>query len=482
MKTTQRNVLFNGEEMYDQSHRAGKVLEHVLDKDAESQEAQEEVDIAVERSARPIIDQTTNRTASRILFVTSDISVLTSESELQNEYISLSGYFDEVHVLVLVNRKGKNDSIRCSDRTWVYSVYDTHWWRIPFSARKVASERLVFNENIRPDVVVGADPYEAGLSALKIAQTFNRPLQIHVPDDFTQSAFLDLNAHNVWRRRIAKYVLKRTKSVRAKTYAVKEMLHKNFKRIIDLEVLPKFYNFSGYLSAQPSFDLHDTYKDYVFIILTFGPLTADSYLHDVFASLHQTLHNPRIGLIVIGDGPAKDLFKEKVAILGIEQNVIFKSSTDDLISHYKTADVLVEVGTTRESEEHIMRSAAAGLPIIAVETELRNDLFKDGHSAFLCAKEEVQCIGQRLTKFLNSPALRKQFARQGEQITRDRLIENPESYYRAYRDTIEVILSTDVQIKDEMPINAKRSVVQAEESRTEPILNDGLNYPTQQVP
>lgn len=472
-------VIFKGDEIYDQSRRAERVLDYVLREGPEGEISDtrrtKQVDVNVERKARPVIDIDTGRTASRVLFVTSDQSILSSGSAAQNGYAALSEYFDEVHVLVLVNRKGTNGSVRCADRTWIYSVHNKYWWLLPFSARDAAEEVLVFSGSVRPDIVVGADPYEAGLAAYFIAGAFARPLQIEVREDFTQSAFLRLKPENTWRRRIAKYVLRRTKSVRAETHALKEMLAKQFNGILDLAVLPKYHNFSGYLSAAPSFDIHDRYKDFTFIVLAFGVLSADSNLHTTFAALNRVLHNPHIGLVVIGEGPAKNLFEKKVRILGVERSVVFLSKVDDLISYMKTADLLIETNHEKGSEEHVMRAAAAGLPIVAVETDLRMDLFKDGISAFLCPKDDIECLSQKFSKFLNNPALRKQFARNGIQVAKDRLIEDPDSFYRAYRDSIEVILETQVPAESEEQNDID---AQSPTDETRKISEDGMSYPT----
>lgn len=467
-------VLFEGEELYDQSRRAETVLNHVLSGALEELEKPKtrdsEVPVASEIRSAPIINQVrSDRATSRVVFVTSDPGLLTSGSAQQNEYVELASVFDEVHVLVLVNRKGKDTNVRIGSKTWIYSVHSSYWLGLPFFAKNTAYDMLVFNESFRPDIVVGTDPYEAGLAALFIAKEFARPVQVYVSEDFTAPSFSS-KPHNNWRRRIAKYVLRRVKSVRVKTGSLQDFIKKEFKNVADLEVLPKFYNFSGYLKATPAFNIHDTYKDFVFIMLAFGPLVANSNLHDTFTALYRTLKNPRIGLIVIGSGPAKKLFEDKVKLLGIERSVVFLNSVEDPVSYMKTADALIETATDKDSEEHIMRAAAAGLPIIAVETDLRKDLFKDGQSAFLCPPGDSICISQKLTKFINGDAFRKIFSQTGEQIAKDRLIEDPASYYRAVRDSIEVILEKSAP--EEIP-QSETEVKPDTVSKAE----DGLIYP-----
>lgn len=438
--TISDKVELTEDDLYDQSRRAQRVLDYVLYGDAKNDDTSG-VDVRAARSAPPVAARDSGREASRVLFVTRDEAALSANSAVQREYAELTGYFDEVHVFVLIPRKGEGKTVRVTDRMWVYPVRSGYWWTLPFAAKRHAAEALVFHGSVRPDVIVGTDPYEAGLAALLIGRACDRPVQIHVPEDFTDDAFRKRDPDNGWRRRIARYVLKRVTSVRAKTEAIKTMLQQRFKKIGDIEVLPRFYNFTGYRDAVPAFDVHDKFRDFVFVALTFGELTADSRIHDVFAALNRVLHNPRIGLVVVGDGPAEAIFKEKVKLLGIERNVVFLKTAEDPVSLVKTADLLIETGTSVESEEYVMRAAAAGLPMLAVETALRKDLFRDGHSAFLCPPGDVPCLSQKFTKFLNSPALRKQFSLEGAAVARDRLIEDPAAYYRAFGDSIEVVVS-----------------------------------------
>ena len=210
-------------------------------------------------------------------------------------------------------------------------------------------------------------------AAYYIARNFERPVQIHAPEDFLSPLFVQRDPHNKWKKRIAKYVLRRVQSVRTNTDALKETLAKKYKKVVDIDTLPKFYNFKGLREAVPALNIHDKYKDFAFIMLAFGPLTADSHLHDTFTALHGTLMNKKIGLVVVGEGPAKNLFEEKVELLSIKESVVFISQLGDLVSYMKTADALIHTDVSEDSEQYVLKAAAAGLPIVTYETELRKD-------------------------------------------------------------------------------------------------------------
>ncbi|MEX0913196.1 MAG: glycosyltransferase [Candidatus Paceibacterota bacterium] len=440
-------ITFSEEEMLDPSKRAEVVLDHILSTEAgvESQSAAPEEMVTVKEAihARPVLDHSTGRNLARVLFVTTDESVLIPDSFKRREYTELAKNFDEVHVFCLIARGGEDGFERAGTNLWFYQIRSTNWWQLPWKAKTAAREALVWNNIIRPDLVVAIDPFEAGLAGYLIAKSLKRSFQLHLYTDPFSEEYLKSAADNNWRLRIARYILKRVKSMRVSTSNLQQIIKKKYKKIKDIAVLPRFYNFTSLLEAAPVFDLHERHPDFVFIILAFGPLTADSYLHDLFSSLHRLLRNPRIGLVVVGDGPGRGLFEEKVKLLGIERSVVFQKEAEDIASYLKTADLLVEVSVAEDGEVRVLQAAAAGLPAVMVATDLRRDLFEDNKSALVCEPGDSTCIYQKTSKFINGTAMRDQLADNAQDIAKQRLHEDPGAHYRALALTIEAVLNTD---------------------------------------
>lgn len=408
-----------------------------------------------ERAAKRILAADSGRSMSRVLFITRQTTYFEPASKDMKTMLSLAAYFDEVHILVLTPGVRKERTERFADNLWVYQVHASFWWQLPWAARSKAHEQLSFTDGFRPDLVVALDPFESGLAAQLIGKKFNRAVQVQVHERFTSTAFKNAAPANTWRVRLARYVIRRSKSVRAGSDKIHALLQTIVRKNTDVRMLPRFYNFAGFKDAKPSFDIHDRYTDFVFIMLTFGELTADSPLHDVFSAVNTLLHNPRVGLVVVGDGPAKKLFTEKVELLGIKKNVVFLGQTDDLVSYLKTADVLLETRESRESEELVLRSAAAGLPLIAYATELRSDLFEDGVSASIVEPGDIHTLEKETKHFLNNQTLRIQYRDAAQQIVTQRISEDETTYYRALRDSIELALVPQKELQAEEQNNTK---------------------------
>lgn len=431
--------------LYDPAKRAEVSLDEIFeDHTAEDiiEESFSRALIEEERRGKRILVPDSDRSMSRILFITKDRTHLDPESMSMRTILSLAALVDEVHIIVFTPFGSREVTKRYSDNVWIYSASAQFWWLLPFAARAKAKEQLSFVDGFRPDVIVGLDPFESGLAALLIGKKYDRPVQIHVRENFTQSSFTKGKKGNRWRKRLAKYVLRRADSIRTETSVLEKIVGKIAPRIDDIHSLPRYHNFKALIDAEPSFDVHEKYQQFVFTILTIGDLRADSHLHDTFSALNDILHNPRIGLIVIGDGPARGLFEKKTEILGIKKNVVFVPQPDDLVSYLKTSDVLVETDTSKESEVRVLMAAAAGLPLIMYETDFRNDMFKDGESASIIESGDVYTLSRNVTAFVNNQALRIQYEEAAQYMVKTRLSEDEGTYYRALRDSIEIVLAS----------------------------------------
>ena len=430
----------------EQSKKARAMLDDVLGAETPEDIIERELattSIEEERSGEQVIEREFGREKSRVLFITKDVSYLERKSSAMLTLETLVPFFDEIHIMVLLPMGGKEDVSRIRSNMWVYRVRARYWWQLPNEALAAAETQLTFSDGFRPDVIVALDPFESGYAALRIAKKFGRPFQIRVTEDFTNERFKNAEKHNKWRARMAKRVLKRADGVRTETVQMSQILESYLPGIRDVRVLPQFHNFKSFLHAEPSFNVHDRYKDFHYIALAFGPLTVDSHLHDTFAAFNLILRNPHIGLVVIGRGPAKKMFEEKASLLGIKRNVVFLSDAPDLVSYLKTADVLVQTDTSRGSEDVVLQAAAAGLPIVMYETDMRADLFDDGESGSLSEKGDVQGIYEGVKSLLNNIALRTRYKDAARHMIETRLVEDKDVYHRALRDSIEVTLNPE---------------------------------------
>lgn len=380
---------------------------------------------------------------TRVLFIGTDPVLMTAHTELRDKLISLTAVFDEVHLMVVSsNSHIQQTTEKIGDRAWLYVVVAPHWWSVVKAVQRVATEQLQFSTGFRPDIVVALDPFIAGYAGQQLAEKYQRPFQLHLLHDYFTDIWKHTERHATWLLLLAHYVLKQTDSVCVTTESLREKIRQQFSHLSDPILLPRFYNIKSILELPGRTSVVKPAKlsHFKFIILYVGTLNHESTLFRVIDAARSVLRSPSIGLVVIGDGPMRRDFEQRAEIFGIKNQVVFEKSTIDVVSYMRAADILMCTDTTPESEEVVIKAAAVGLPILVARTELRSELFIDEATAFLCQPDDTIEFSQKLSKFLNTNAIRIQFSRDARQTVKDRLHEDPAVFKVAYRDAIESAL------------------------------------------
>ncbi|MEY2665231.1 MAG: hypothetical protein RLZZ480_336 [Candidatus Parcubacteria bacterium] len=423
----------------DASVRAASELDYILDREREREEVPR-ISVA-EAVAQPrVIDARLTRTATRVLFISQDTSFLNPEKQSLDGFLNLRDLFEEVHILIL--REGieaKNPVLRVAPNVWLYTASAKFWFMVPRAGVKLVEEQMVFAAGFRPDLIVARDPFESAIVARKVATQYERPVQLHILEDYTSSDFAKRNNHTFLLRLMAKYMIRKFPSVRVASSAMEQMLAKRFT-IPDLSMLPRYNNYEAIMKAPKTIDLKAKYKPFVFIMLYVGKLSHTSTLYRAIDAARFVLKNPRVGLIVLGDGPAKAEFQKRTKLLGIEKQVVFDSRTTDIVPYLKSSNLLLATDTDSDADEVVLKSAAAGLPIIMSRTERREELFEHGVSAYLCEETDVQAFADRISDMLNNYNVRNVLSTKALQAMQGMFHQDAEQYAEAYRTSIEQAL------------------------------------------
>ncbi len=430
----------------DATERAGEALDFILD-DTSSVTAERRASssaISVELKKEKILADEFTRLKSRVLFITNDVGVFTKDTAVAREYADLEEVFDEVHVLV-IGRPGtlpaSPDAVRLSSRVWAYPLAPKFFFSIPFKARAYAADELTFTDGFRPDLVVARDPFESAIAGVFIADTFERLLQVQIHSDewLNEERFLARDKFNKWRLRFMRYALKRTDSIRVATEHLTNVIEPIAPKVKDIAVLPRYFKTRELLSLSRTPE-KKLFKQFIFSMVAVGDLNASSTMFRVLDASRMALQTPTIGLVVIGEGPLIDQFRQRTVLLNISNQVVFLGKVNDYTEHLRSADLLIVTDTDAASDELVVKAAALGVPMVMARTQLREDLFVDGRDAYLCEPEATLEFTDKIRKFLNANALRLQFSENSREVVRTRIEEDPRMYRLAYRDTIEHML------------------------------------------
>ena len=438
----------NTDSFDDISERAQTTLDYIISGKEEKQVAfkADQTPVSQALHGEQVVHYESNRTRSRVLFISSDPEGLKESSWLQKHINNISSVFEEVHVVVLKHgRKHEYPTKRIGENIWIYSVNFGSVWFLSQTIERFAESQLQFSEGFRPDVIVALDPFYAGKTALYLAKLYDRPLQVHVLKDFLTPSFAEESKENKSKVSIAKGVLKKVKSVRTNSSLLYDKLGKSFSKIEDIGMLPRHFDADKLIKTKRSSVLKQKYPQYVFIMLAAEVLDQDNTIFRTLDAARSMLFSPRIGLVIMGDGPMRAELEKRTEILGIKEQVIFEPNPNNLNDYMLSADMFISNDISPVGDEYVIQAAAAGLPIVMARTPLRDDLFVDGESGLLCDPDDTIGFSQKMNSILNTNAFRLQFATNARLIIKDRLHTDPEMYKVAYRDSIEVVFGNEDQ-------------------------------------
>jgi glycosyltransferase involved in cell wall biosynthesis len=435
----------------DASSHASSELEYIIQgKKTVSEPTVRTVSAQQAMTGNRVFKSLSQRDVTRVLFVSRDTDIINPTLAKLDGYIHLSKLFDEVHILIL--RQGiapKNPVLRAAENVWIYTASAKFWWATPAAGIRMVEEQLKFADGFRPDLIVARDPFESAFVVHKLGKKNNCVTQLHILEDYTNGDFVKRNQHNYWRRFLPRFTVPWFLSVRTLTNTVQTMLQKKFV-IPDIDTLPRYQNYMALIDTKATINLKEKYKPYVFMMLYVGKLGHESTLYRALDAARFALRNPRVGMIVLGDGPARREFEKRAKILGIEQQVVFEPKLSDIVPYLKSANLMIVTDTDSDSEDLVLKGSAAGIPMVIARTEKREDIFSHGESAFLCDATSVQAFSNSISDLLNNFDKRKQFSTNGQDIIRTLFHNDEKKYQEAYRASIEqaFFIESDEEVEE----------------------------------
>lgn len=123
------------------------------------------------------------------------------------------------------------------------------------------------------------------------------------------------------------------------------------------------------------------------------------------AMQHALRQNPRLALVIAGEGPALNGLKKAATQLGIANDVFFLGYLDrqrELPLCYAAADLFVFSSLTETQGLVLLEAMAAGLPVLGIPAMGAADILSPQQGA-VCAQHEVKGFGKLMAELLADP-------------------------------------------------------------------------------
>lgn len=122
--------------------------------------------------------------------------------------------------------------------------------------------------------------------------------------------------------------------------------------------------------------------------------------------------NKKTKLLIVGDGPDFEKYKNKIGKLGLEKNIILtgKVPYNNIPYYYNCADIFVTASTTETQGLTVIEAMSSGLPIVCINDESFKNTVIHGLNGFLFKNKKD--YKKYMDNLLNDDKLRKKISNQ----------------------------------------------------------------------
>lgn len=187
-------------------------------------------------------------------------------------------------------------------------------------------------------------------------------------------------------------LLRRSEVVIAPTEAIKVDLLGYVPKIRRIEVIPTGVDLKRF---HPGLDASDILDRYGLrgkrVILHLGRIAREKNMDLVFQAFAKLAKNdPRLRLLVAGEGPAKEYHMKQVNDLGISEKVVFTGFVPDaeLPLFYSACDVFTIASKFETQGLVVLEAMACGKPVVGINYRAVAEIIEDGVNGFLFDDDE----------------------------------------------------------------------------------------------
>jgi glycosyltransferase involved in cell wall biosynthesis len=344
----------------------------------------------------------------KILNISSDSSILDSNSEVAKRIIEYSRLVDRYCVIVSSLEKKK---VNLSDKVIVYSYKvdsKRFFSRISglYKAYKLGKELI---SKYGYDVITTQDPFETALVGLLLRNKRRIALNIQEHGDFFSSTFWrDENFINFVRYYFGQFLIKRADSIRVVSERIKLTLVERYSiesnKIIKV---PIYVDIQGHKDTLPGKSVIEKYKN-KFVFITLARFVKQKNLPLMISAFKQVLDQKSEAILfVIGKGPLRTELSEIISKNNLEKNVILLDWVDDVYMYYNSAQAYVLSSNYEGWGMVIIEAASTGLPIIMTDVGCAGEVIKNEENGLVIPIGDKEKLAKAMIKVIKDKDLRE---------------------------------------------------------------------------
>jgi glycosyltransferase involved in cell wall biosynthesis len=313
----------------------------------------------------------------------------------------------EMHIIVFSLSKLGLQEVH-EDNLHIYPTNSVSKLFYIFDAVRLGKKVVQNSGFVRGSSVISVqDPFETGRVGVVLKKLFNFPLQVQVHTDFLDPHFKNPLLNRV-RVIMANFVLPMADGIRVVSLAVAQSIGNKFPKLKDrIDVLPVFVDIQSILDNKEQI----SGKQWKNNIVMASRFSQEKRIDVALSALQKVIKSdPDAGLTIIGSGEERENLIKTVNKLGLTHHVTFLNWQNNLIPHFKSADIFLLSSEYEGYGIVLIEAGASGVPIVTTKVGIaKTELFKNGENSYVCPVGDIECISKSIIDLLKNPEKRELF-------------------------------------------------------------------------
>lgn len=169
------------------------------------------------------------------------------------------------------------------------------------------------------------------------------------------------------------------------------------------------------------------------IVATLRSWKGHEYLLEALAALQR----PDLRLLIIGHGPQHENLQQRIAELGLQEQVMMPGNQDCVRPWLQAMDLFVLPSYANEGvPQSILQAMLCGLPVISTPVGSIEEAVQHQHTGLIVPAKDSTALQHAISQLIDQPALRQQYGQAAlnhaqEHFTLERMVDKMERIFRA---------------------------------------------------
>lgn len=132
--------------------------------------------------------------------------------------------------------------------------------------------------------------------------------------------------------------------------------------------------------------------------------------------------HPETRVILLGDGPLREVLLEIAAEMGLDGYVYFGGTVPnaEMPSYLNSADIYVSTALSDGTSVSLLEAMACALPVIVTDAPSNLEWVKDGSNGFVTPRRDSRVLAHRICELLADESLRKEMGAENLAVAKER--------------------------------------------------------------